>query len=44
MSKTKFSERDPLALEWQALDKELQQFVDARRAILATGTEQEVGS
>ena len=33
---------DPPALEWQALDKELQQFVDARRAILATGTEQEV--
>ena len=26
---------DPLALEWQALDKELQQFVDARRAALA---------
>ena len=26
---------DPLALEWQALDKELQQFVDARRAALS---------
>lgn len=26
---------DPPALEWQALDKELQQFVDARRAALA---------
>ena len=35
---------DPLALEWQAFDKELQQFVNNRRAILATGTEQEVES
>ena len=26
---------DPPALEWQAIDKELQQFVDARRAALA---------
>lgn len=26
---------DPLALEWQALDKELQQFVDARRTALS---------
>ena len=33
---------DPLALEWQALDKELQQFVDARRAALAASTGQEV--
>ena len=30
---------DPLALEWQALDKELQQFVDARRAASAEGGE-----
>ena len=30
---------DPLALVWQALDKELQQFVDARRAALAAGQE-----
>lgn len=29
---------DPLALEWQALDKELQQFVDARCATLAAST------
>ena len=35
---------DPPALEWQALDKELQQFVDARRAALAAGTGQEVES
>ena len=33
---------DPPALEWQALDKELEQFVDARRAALAAGTGQEV--
>ena len=33
---------DPPALEWQALDKELQQFVDARRAALAASTGQEV--
>ena len=32
---------DPPALEWQALDKELQQFVDARRAALAASTGQE---
>ena len=31
---------DPPALEWQALDKELQQFVDARRAALATHRKQ----
>ena len=35
---------DPPALEWQALDKELQQFVDARRAALAASTGQEVES
>ena len=28
---------DPLALEWQALDKELQQLIDARRAALKGG-------
>ena len=33
---------DPLALEWQALDKELQQLIDARRAALAASTGQEV--
>ena len=34
---------DPSALEWQALDKELQQFVDARRAALAASTGKGVG-
>ena len=33
---------DPPALEWQALDKELQQLIDARRATLAASTGQEV--
>ena len=32
---------DPLALEWQTLDKELQQFVDTRRAALAASSGQE---
>ena len=32
---------DPPALEWQALDKELQQFVDARRAALSASTQKE---
>ena len=35
---------DPLALYWQALDKELQQLIDARRATLAASTGQEVDS
>lgn len=29
---------DPLAIEWQALDSELQQLIDARRAVLAAST------
>ena len=29
---------DPLALDWQALDKTLQQLIDARRAALAVST------
>ena len=33
---------DPLALDWQALDKELQQLIDARRTALAASTWQEV--
>ena len=33
---------DPLALDWQALDKELQQLIDARRTALAASTGQEV--
>ena len=33
---------DPLALDWQALDKELQQLIDARHATLAASTGQEV--
>ena len=33
---------DPLALDWQALDKELQQIIDARLAALAASTGQEV--
>ena len=34
---------DRHAIEWQALDKELQQLIDARRAALAASTGQEVG-
>jgi len=33
---------DPPALEWQALDKELQQLIDARHAAFAASTGQEV--